>query len=202
MMSRQSGTVGIAFELLLSSIDKAIYVVMERRLHAFEVSDFQQATNLSQCTNLLKKFRARVQGISQEWKEIAHELERRSSGNLAPVAQTDDQRPVHTGELTPRKAYYPLILKALEEMGGRGRMNPILDRVYALAKPMLNAADREPLKSDPRTPRWRRSAQWARYEMTRQGLLNPNSPYGIWEITEAGRAYLRQHGSGHSGGES
>uniref|UniRef100_A0A7C3EZC1 Restriction system protein Mrr-like N-terminal domain-containing protein n=1 Tax=candidate division WOR-3 bacterium TaxID=2052148 RepID=A0A7C3EZC1_UNCW3 len=43
------------------------------------------------------------------------------------------------------------------------------------------------MASDPETIRWRNAAQWARYNMVKQGWLKSNSPRGVWEITEAGR---------------
>ncbi len=39
--------------------------------------------------------------------------------------------------------------------------------------------------------RWRNTAQFARNTMVRKGLLKSNSARGIWEITEAGRRFLK-----------
>ncbi|RMH13146.1 MAG: hypothetical protein D6698_14360, partial [Gammaproteobacteria bacterium] len=42
---------------------------------------------------------------------------------------------------------------------------------------------------------WRNTAQWCRNTMVREGLMKSDSPYGIWEITEAGRKYLQDESS-------
>jgi len=61
-----------------------------------------------------------------------------------------------------------------------------------MMKDRLREVDWEMLPNG-RSIRWRNTAQWARYRMIQAGLLAPDSPRGIWEITEAGRAYLREH---------
>jgi len=47
--------------------------------------------------------------------------------------------------------------------------------------------------SNGRSIRWRNTARWARQWLVREGLLTSDSPRGVWEITEAGRAHLREH---------
>ncbi len=56
----------------------------------------------------------------------------------------------------------------------------------------LRPVDHEPLASDPHQPRWRKTAQWARFSMASIGFLDNDSPRRIWAITEEGRIYLRQ----------
>jgi len=50
--------------------------------------------------------------------------------------------------------------------------------------------DLEPLASDPKTPRWRNAACWARSAMVNEGLLKSDSPRGVWEISAEGRKRL------------
>ena len=47
-----------------------------------------------------------------------------------------------------------------------------------------------PLASDGVTPRWRNTAQWARNSLREQGLIRPDSPRGVWVVSDAGRAWL------------
>jgi restriction system protein len=54
-------------------------------------------------------------------------------------------------------------------------------------KGTLTEADYKPLKTDRGQPRWRNAARWERNSMVEEGLLKSDSPWGIWEITEAGR---------------
>jgi len=38
------------------------------------------------------------------------------------------------------------------------------------------------------------TASFERYEMVRDGLIAPDSPRGVWEITEKGRKILEKYG--------
>jgi DNA-sulfur modification-associated/Mrr N-terminal domain len=98
------------------------------------------------------------------------------------------------GARTPVGDYYQPILQALNESGGAAKVNDVLERVEQLMKGMLREVDYEPLASDSML-RWRKTAQWARDAMVKEGLLKSNSPRGIWEITEAGRMLLTKGAS-------
>ena len=87
---------------------------------------------------------------------------------------------------------------ALEEAGGRGTVQEVLEQIERRMKHRLKRVDWETL-SDGRTIRWHNTAQWARSDMVKQGLLASDSPRGVWEINEAGRAYLREHRARDSG---
>jgi hypothetical protein len=82
------------------------------------------------------------------------------------------------------------ILQVLEEMGGGGKVADVLDRVGKVMKSLLKDADHDPLASDPSNPRWRNTAQWARNSMVHEGLLRGDSPRGLWQITDLGKARL------------
>jgi len=91
---------------------------------------------------------------------------------------------------TREESYVRPILKTLATMGGSGKMGDVLARVGTLMQGTLKKVDYEPLASDPDMPRWRNAAQWARNTMVKDGLLKPDSPRGVWEITDDGRKAL------------
>ena len=103
-----------------------------------------------------------------------------------------EQRPLRHGSKTHTSEYRIPILQVLTDLGGRGKVNEILERVYKKMKDVLNSVDLEVLPSG-FDFRWRNSAQWARNTMVNQGLLEKDSPRGIWEITEKGKIYLKEH---------
>jgi len=96
---------------------------------------------------------------------------------------------------TPPAAYREPILKALVEMGGRARSAAVLDRVLEMMEHRLNDHDLEKLPSSV-SQRWRNTAEWCRYAMCKEGLLNPDSPQGTWEITDEGRRWLAERERG------
>lgn len=112
--------------------------------------------------------------------------------------------PILRGEKTPESEYVIPILQALVDAGGRGRRRDIVDRVGLIMKGRLNAYDHRTLSGG--QIRWRNTAEWCRNAMVhpendRAGwmatvttpLLNPDSGHGWWEITDAGREYLKSN---------
>lgn len=93
---------------------------------------------------------------------------------------------------TPETAFYIPILEALEELGGRGHVQQVIDFIYERMRDRLTEDDLAPLPSGTDV-RWRNNVMWARNDLVRLGLLRADSPRGIWEITDAGRAYLQRY---------
>ncbi len=123
----------------------------------------------------------------KQLEELQHDWDRL----LGQPPQATGPRPrAPRGERTPEPAFWVPILAALEEMGGSGPVGAVLDRVERIIGSQLSDVDRQ-LLSDGRSVRWRNTAMWARKDMVTTGLLERNSPRGIWRISDAGRAYLR-----------
>ena len=99
---------------------------------------------------------------------------------------------IKKGLKTPQSQYRIPILQALTELGGRGEANEILVKVYEKMKDILKPIDLQDLPSGTDF-RWRNTARWARNTMINEGLLKKDSPYGVWEITEKGQNYLKEH---------
>ena len=78
------------------------------------------------------------------------------------------------------------------ELGGSAPIGEMLDRVEQKMKDVLNEYDYEPLLSDPRSVRWRNTAQWCRNTLVREGMMKGNSPHGVWEISETRSAMVRR----------
>ncbi|MBA7491733.1 hypothetical protein ES702_02281 [subsurface metagenome] len=88
-----------------------------------------------------------------------------------------------------RQGLYRLpILEALIEMGGRGAVQDVLNIVKDKMKQILKPIDYEEISSG---IRWQNTAQWERLKMVKENLLRPNSPRGIWEITEEGHKFYK-----------
>ncbi len=87
------------------------------------------------------------------------------------------------------------ILEVLVEFGGKSDVKSVLEKVYLKVKDSLTPKDLEILEllESNGEPRWRNNARWARKHMINHGLLNKNSPYGIWEVTQKGIDYLQKN---------
>lgn len=96
------------------------------------------------------------------------------------------------GRKVPNEAYSRPILEALVELGGRGRMTEVLDIVESKVKDLFSDVDKQPLSSGGDI-RWRNTAQWARYQLVRRGLLKADSERGVWELTPEGINFAESH---------
>jgi len=126
--------------------------------------------------------------VSSLDKDIKH-LRGRSSGMTGKGRKASVKIP--SGLLVPMEEYRAPILEALIEMGGRGRPSDILPKVEQKMNGRLTSLDYKMLK-DGRTVKWRNRAQWERARMVEDGCLKTDSPRGIWEITDAGRALYQE----------
>lgn len=88
------------------------------------------------------------------------------------------------------------ILSALERLGGQGRVQEVMDIVETMVSGKLSEDDRR-LVGRAQVASWRNTAQWARSKMITgglgipAGLLKATSPHGVWEMTQAGKDYLK-----------
>lgn len=189
MIENNPSNVSAAFEMLLEEVEAEIDFVNGVGSKAFESRDYEKAKEALQRSGTLTVFRDRVAALRKEWEEIMAAAERDEDEETH--AQRRNLGKLRKGVRTPESAYYRPILQVLDKMGGSGKVADVLERVGEIAKPMLKDVDFEPLASDPSNPRWRNTAQWARNSMIRDGLLKADSPRGVWEITEKGRAECR-----------
>jgi len=103
-----------------------------------------------------------------------------------PRAKGEVRERAKIGERLPQAQYTLPILEVLIEMGGKGRMRNVLDRVFDKIEDQLKPKDFEKLPSGTAI-RWKNRAAWERQRLKSEGYLEKGSPRGIWEITDKGR---------------
>ncbi len=116
--------------------------------------------------------------------ESVHKVQRRSVRNEVRQA-TPRAIP---GSILPEREYWLPIIEVLEGAGGTAPASDVIDALGDRMRPILTQRDYESLAMG--EVRWRNRARFARLRMTEQGLLSADSPRGIWELTDSGRAYL------------
>ncbi len=189
MIENNPSNVSSAFEMLLEEVEAEIDFVNNVGSKAFEGRVYERAKEALERAGVLTSFRDRVAALRKEWEELAAAAE--SQEDEETRAERRNLGRLRRGQRTPEAAYREPILRVLIEMGGKGKMSDILDRVGVLMKSTLRDIDHDPLASNPDLPRWRNAAQWARNSMVKEGLLKADSPRGVWEIADKGRAMLK-----------
>lgn len=179
-----------AIEMLLEEIETVIETVNSEGSAAFASGKHKEAEAALARVKAMTAFREKVAVLQGEWAALAPETPARPARRRGRRKKTARLR---RGLRTPEAAYRRPILQALVEMGGKGEIGAVLDRVRVLMRNVLKPVDDQPLASDPKMPRWRNAAQWARNRMVQEGLLASDSPRGMWEITAAGRRWLAEN---------
>ena len=90
---------------------------------------------------------------------------------------------------TPESDFEIPILRVLAELGGRADMRELLPCVERETGTVLTPDDYEQLPVATEI-RWWNTAKFARKHMVDDGRLRKGSDRFIWEITDAGRAFL------------
>lgn len=173
-----------ALDTLLAQLRAALKAAQDEGAEAMRRSDFPAARKAAERGEVIQKHMAQLEALRRDLPGLV--------GGPPQPASRATARAVK-GSATPHSAYRIPILQALVEMGGRGTKSEVLNRVYRAMEHRLKDVDREMIPSGGDV-RWRKAASWERYGMTRDGLLAADSPSGIWEITDKGREYLREHG--------
>jgi hypothetical protein len=118
---------------------------------------------------------------------------RRSAATTSPKAAKPAQ-PKRTrassGTLLPEGRYELPLLRALVEAGGQAPYRDVVDAVGRELKDDLLPADFESLNSG--AIRWQSRLQFVRLRLIERGYLDKNAPRGVWGITDAGRAALKE----------
>lgn len=189
MNERRSDEVLTAFEVLLAAIEEEIDSINQAGARAQERRDYDAVRTAIERANQVTTLRDKVVTLRKEWDAFSATPKNRSGKQVTPTKRRNLGR-LESGKLTAQTAFYHPILRALQDSGGSAKTNEVLKKVELFMKGTLQDVDYEPLPSKPFMLRWEETAQWARHNMVKEGLLKQHSPWGVWEITEAGRAAL------------
>lgn len=190
-------TIDKAFDTLLDAFERT-EGALRQQLTQLEIEQMQTAVNTIKALTAVEE---KARTLKNEWLHLKQEYPLLDNLNLGAVfskAQSHPSKRVHrgksgdrlpTGLRTPESAYRVPILRALVELGGRGAVADVLNRVYEQMKEQLNEHDLSLLNRG--GVRWRNVAMFARNDLKDEGYLRKDSPKGIWEITDQGREYLK-----------
>jgi predicted transcriptional regulator len=110
---------------------------------------------------------------------------RRKRGRRAPKRTAPRAQP---GTILADNAYELPLLAVLDEHGGRVPTSEALEALGERLRDKLMPADFEELSTG--DVRWRNRAQFVRLHLIKSGDMKPDSPRGMWEITDQGRDRL------------
>jgi hypothetical protein len=91
-------------------------------------------------------------------------------------------------ETTSQHEYTLPLLESLIEMGGSGKVQDVLNKVFDKMKNKLREKDFETLPSGSDI-RWKNHARWEKLRLMTKGYLKTDPSKRIWEITNTGRKF-------------
>jgi hypothetical protein len=190
MVDKDPTTVQAAFEILLEEMETEIEIINQSGARAFAARNYDAARAVLERADQITGVREKLVALRNEWERLVPVAG--SNGAGSKKNGSHDLSRLHRGIRTREAAYFKPILQVLNQMGGFGDMAEVLERIPKLMKGTLTDIDFEPLASNSEVPRWWNTAQWAQNSMVQAGLLKPDSPRGIWEMTEAGHKLIAE----------
>ena len=175
-----------AFEMLIEELDAIVSDLNQQGAQYLSKGEYDQARSLIAKVESITTIRDKVQTLQVEWRSLQVSETRGS-----PKKRESPTERLKHGLRTPEKAFITPILQTLIKMGGNGKVSDILDHMELSLKPILNDYDYQ-LMNATKQPSWRTTAKWARQALVNEGKLASDSPRGIWEITEQGRAWVEE----------
>ena len=190
MATIKTNEVETAFEITLEEIEEVIEAINQETFTALGKREFDKSLELVEVARQMTEFRDRVKQLQMEWGKLA----RVKYISKSSKTKKRSRRRLSKGLRTPENVFRIPILRALVKLGGTATVSEVLEEIAEPMAPLLNSYDYSLLSSSD-LPRWQNTAQWARYEMVKEGLIAAESPRGIWEITQRGRDFLKKHTS-------
>ena len=186
-------------EALAIAADEAELVIASLKTDAKRAIDSDRFADMQRITAQIEGVRGfigQLDDVRRSWISLRGPRRQRRETPVKP-AQAQRRRylgHVSPGQKTSQPEFWRPVLEALTELGGSGDVSTVLATVERLFSGSFKPADRELLPSAKKDDdlRWRNTAQWARVELVAEGLMKQNSRRGLWEISEEGRAWLRE----------
>jgi restriction system protein len=179
-----------AFEMLLDEMETVVEGMNQEGALLLTAGKYDAARVLIEKVEAINAVRDKLQSLSEEWHQLSVKPVKKT-GKRARQRTPKSAPRLKKGLRTPEDAFKLPLLKTLIEMGGAGRVSDVIDHMEKHVKSILTEHDHELLKSS-NEPRWRNTVAWARSSMVKAGLLDQDSPYGVWTITEQGRVWAEE----------
>lgn len=150
-----------------------------------KLKDYDKVNEINDKISKLANFCNKIKELQNEWNKLFVDENFKIRENIKG-------KKLKRGLKTSDKKYIIPILESLIELGGKGEMSKVLDKVHEKMKNILNEYDYEDLPSG-NSIRWINTAQWCRFQLIQKNLLSRDSPIGIWEITKEGIEYYNKN---------
>ncbi len=219
MIHHNAQNVLAAFDVLIEEMEGALQSIHQAGANALEAGNYERAGTAIEQARRIMLVHEKIIALKKEWNDVegafsghtdpeqqtqraafVQRQTRRQTVSAKPRPDVHHAVPQPVGRLiagrirkglrTSEPAFFRPILQALSDLGGAAKRSDVFTVLEQSMRGVLKPIDYQSLSSESEQVRWQNSAQWARNLMVKEGLLDSDSPVGIWEITEKGRAWL------------
>jgi len=92
------------------------------------------------------------------------------------------------GNKTPQRDFRLPLMKVLFDLSGTAEVKDIREKMLPVMKSRLTEDDYEPVSTG--EERWWNAICWERSDLVKEGLFRDDSPRGVWELSDEGRAFV------------
>jgi len=174
------------------TIDEDVYEALKSRAEPFEDTPstvLRRVLGLAEAGRTLEQDSTSFMSATRNGAGAESVSRRRTKRDRARGPRTRAKK----GSLLPAKEYEIPILKALGDMGGQAQSKDVVAAVGEMLQSRLTETDREELSTG--GIRWENRVHFTRLRLKEEGLLAAESPRGVWELSDSGRARLDSVGS-------
>jgi len=190
--------VGEALALLSETLTEEEVRIRDEGADAIKSGAYDTASDVIDFAKKLLAFQEKVAALEDEWEQLENARDAATPEVQEIVSKRFFGRR-KSGDITSMPDFFKPLLESLDEMGGSGKLNDVLDRIGEKMKDRLKPKDWEKHKSAPHQIRWRNTAEWARnFMVNKSGLMKKSSKRGVWGISAKGRHFLSQKGKKNS----
>lgn len=179
-----------AFEMLLGEIEEVVKQLNQEGADLLTSGKYDDARALIAKVETINTIQNKVEALLDDWHKLSIKPAKKKVRKARKPKPKSTSR-LEKGLRTSEESLKIPLLKTLVKMGGAGKVSDVLDNMEPLIKDILNEIDYEPLQSTDEQ-RWRNTTKWARADMIKEGLLDKDSPYGVWTISAYGREWLEE----------
>jgi restriction system protein len=164
----------------IQEVLEAEHAALEAQLQAaLSARTYDVLKQLTPRIEAIEAFRARVVALNGDWQKSFAKKQRNTerSGRVIRTREAAFNKP---------------ILEALVNRGGKAHIRVVLGDLETRMGTSFTEHDVLPIPSDPSQLRWQNTATWARHDLRLAGRIKDDSPQGIWEISDAGREWVKE----------
>ncbi len=174
------------FQNIIDELSKYSEEISKQCEENLRLKNFSKVEVLAKRNQAIELFNKKFEELKKEWLSINSNIFEPS----IKVVNVLENKKKEKIKRTKEENYFIPILLSIKELGGKGKSDEVLSKVYDKMKDKLTLDDLKTI-NDRGVIRWDNTARWARKKLVDLNMIASDSDKGYWEITEYGLEFLQ-----------